>query len=701
MSDTTPELSISSEHALRKRILEILQRTPLAFSLEDLASALHQEGVTNVQTHSLALLLCASEVSFSREREGDVYWHKCWDLCLSGVLAVTPTSVGFLTIPSDPVIESVFLKPNLARQFFHGDTLSCAVRPTRRPGKWTADSAVRTQIRGAFTGRIRRSGDNRFETIPLDTRIRHQFFLLNGAQFSPQNIYCIEPVMTENGDESTPFITLIGADHKRTTFVDAALLEHHWVSTQLPNLKPCDMYTSPSSESLYVDMTGLPFISVTNAIPSMYREHAVHVSSTGSGFSLSVAIADVTRLVKVGGEIDVAASHIAGALHLPFHVEKMLPDAISQQECALSAHAEQPQHALIAQIQIDADGQVRSSQFLLGKVQVSQDCTYSQIQAFCDGEDVSFTPDEQISLSAWIRLSEALLHRQEARKTPLPKVERLDAIISEEGVIKSFTIPTHSFANKMTECIMLEVNVAAGRLLAAHNLGVFKTQSSLSNSQLSPFRQALALAHPDLPVLDCETYEALVALTPLDKWPERLKLKLAKALPKATYSVEPSIFMSQGVDVFASITSPSRRYVDIVNHRCIKHAIGAERITKLVKKTDWLLETAQRGNSFERSMSGIGRAFWHMASTHYLKQLDGTSVTAVITSIKPSTIQVTLNQTSIVMDLSMHIYKPRPFYDSQRQVLVMDNQLELQVGDHVSCRIDFQRNSFFPLSLEL
>ncbi len=115
----------------------------------------------------------------------------------------------------------------------------------------------------------------------------------------------------------------------------------------------------PDSWREYFD--ALQHVPAVDGTDAKDFDDAVFARRTPKGWRLWVAIADVSRYVLPGTALDREAQARATSVYFPGRVIPMLPPVLSDDLCSL--RPDEDRYALIAELVISAEGQMRSSRF--------------------------------------------------------------------------------------------------------------------------------------------------------------------------------------------------------------------------------------------------------------------------------------------------------------------------------------------------
>jgi ribonuclease R len=133
------------------------------------------------------------------------------------------------------------------------------------------------------------------------------------------------------------------------------------------------------------DLRKLPLVTI-DGIDARDFDDAVYAEPTGNGWRLVVAIADVTHYVRPHSALDAEAFNRATSVYLPDRVLPMLPERLSNGICSL--RPDEDRLCMVADMRIDRRGKQQSYEIYPGVMRSQARCTYEEVQAVLDGEDV-------------------------------------------------------------------------------------------------------------------------------------------------------------------------------------------------------------------------------------------------------------------------------------------------------------------------
>ncbi len=286
------------------------------------------------------------------------------------------------------------------------------------------------------------------------------------------------------------------------------------------------------------DLRDIPFVTVDGP-DSRDFDDAIWAEREGDGFRLLVAIADVAHYVRPGSALDREARDRGQSVYFADRVIPMLPARLSDDLCSLRPDADRL--CVIFDIRLDADGHQTAAQIRRGLMRSRMRLTYDQLQMICDGNE-AVPACLSRELIETFRAAHAVLSRQRANRGALV-MERSEIRVTTGAEMNTLTLEQASAheSHRLIENFMLQANSAAARLMKdGHLPGLYR-------------------CHP----------------APAD--PERVRKELLAgtagrdrhSLPAAFYSSDPSPHFALALDSYAHVTSPIRRYADLVCHRAL------------------------------------------------------------------------------------------------------------------------------------
>src|SRR5476649_135892 len=160
------------------------------------------------------------------------------------------------------------------------------------------------------------------------------------------------------------------------------------------------------------DLRKLPLVTIDGEDARDFDD-AVHVSPSGAGYRLVVAIADVAHYVKPGSPLDREALRRATSVYFPGRAVPMLPENLSNGICSLNPNVDRL--CMVCDIALDAGGKPLHAEVYDAVMKSRARLTYTQVAAALDGQPDDTTRPLLEDLSVAYELSKKLTARRSDR----------------------------------------------------------------------------------------------------------------------------------------------------------------------------------------------------------------------------------------------------------------------------------------------
>ncbi len=343
--------------------------------------------------------------------------------------------------------------------------------------------------------------------------------------------------------------TLSGGDPQRSVF-DVMVRKGYWDEDENLDLLRYEIPTEftdevleyastcRSSESDREDLTGLPVLSIDDA-STQDIDDALSAERTEDGYRIGVHITDVADLVPRDSVLDLAARERMSSLYLPDRHIPMLPASLSQNHCALLEG--ERRCAISFFFTLSSDFELLDSRIMPTLIVNRARLSYDEANRLLGTIEQPWAEVLQI-------LNQAVdVFYQRRIDQGAVDLERSVVSIKVDGE-KCIRIMLRDTSTR-SEHIVSELMILANRTAAAYLAGrdmpaIYRTQ-----------------AETDLGDLEQAEHDAVWRFLVLRKM-KPLELSL-KSRPHATL----------GVDTYCQITSPIRRYADLVHQRQLRAAL--------------------------------------------------------------------------------------------------------------------------------
>ena len=247
---------------------------------------------------------------------------------------------------------------------------------------------------------------------------------------------------------------------------------------------------------------------------------------------LGIHIADVAGAIEPDSALDEEAAHRGTSLYLPRHQIPMIPIALSQEALSLKQGCDRPAISLIATL--DQDANLLESRFVQSLIRVEKQWTYDEVNRSFDREP-QFREMERLS-----RILRQRRLKQGALVLSLPEIA---VEVTDQGSIVLHKIEQDTPSRSMVAEFMICYNWLAARFCKEHQIPAIYRRQESPAERLSP---------------EETSYVYYV-------------FKQRRKLSPLSIHTEPKPHSSLGVDMYTTVTSPIRRYYDLLVQRQIRN----------------------------------------------------------------------------------------------------------------------------------
>ncbi len=502
---------------------------------------------------------------------------------IQGRLVGHKDGYGFL-IPDDGSVD-LFINARQMRFAFHDDKVLVRVASIDHRGR--REGAIVEVIEHnthEIVGRLM-SGSGSLFVQPTNTRISQDILIpledVNGAK--PGQMVVVE-ILTQPSSITRPVgrVKEIMGDHMAPGMeIDVAIRNH-----ELPNEWPEEVLqeaakfkTEISADSIQdrLDLRHLPFVTIDGEDAKDFDD-AVYCAPRKGGFTLYVAIADVSHYVRPNTALDEEALNRGNSVYFPGRVIPMLPEVLSNGLCSLNPNVDRL--ALVCEMEISTKGQITHYEFHEAVFRSKARLTYNQVYAMVVENDVELQQkfSECLSHLQVLFTLYHLLHKTRQKRGSIDfDLPETKIIFGEDRKIERIVALQRNDAHRLIEECMLCANICAARYLLKNDCpGLYRVHSGPTPEKLMDLRKFLSVHGLKLPGKEEPTSRDYAKL--LDTIAERpdahvIQTVLLRSLSQAMYEPENKGHFGLAFDAYTHFTSPIRRYPDLLVHRSIRRIL--------------------------------------------------------------------------------------------------------------------------------
>ncbi|SMY33619.1 Exoribonuclease 2 [Photobacterium malacitanum] len=503
-----------------------------------------------------------------------------------GYIKATDRGFGFLETDNK---ESIFIPPIYMKNVMHGDRVIAVLRTEKEREVAEPQELVEQSIT-RFIGRVKLIR-NRLHVIPDHPQLKEAIRARAAKGINPESL--------KEGDWVVAELTrhpLAGTNQPFFCDVTQKITDSNdkiapwWVTLarhQLPNAEPApqDSWTMLDEGIERQDLTDLPFITIDGDSTKDMDDALYTVAKDDGSFEITIAIADPTSYIAVGDKMDDEARERGFTIYLPGRNIPMLPRELSDELCSLIENEKRP--VLCCRVSIDNSGVIQDDISFFGAwIKSHGRLSYNNVSDFLEnGHCDDWTPSPIIEQQILALQGFATLRSDWRMANAVVFPDRPDYRfeLSEDNDVVAIHTDLRRIANRMIEEAMITANICAGRALQEKfATGVFNVHSGFNQEKLDAAMEFITNAEAPFTKEEVVTLEGFSALR---RWLNTLDStyldnRLRKFQAYSEVANVPAPHYAMGLDVYATWTSPIRKYGDMINHRLLKALITGNEPTQ-------------------------------------------------------------------------------------------------------------------------
>ncbi len=404
----------------------------------------------------------------------------------------------------------------------------------------------------------------------------------------------------------------------------------------------------PPESSGRDDLTDIPFVTVDGEDARDFDDAVAAAAKVEGGYRTYIAIADVAHYVRSGGALDRAARKRGNSVYLPGQVFPMLPESLSNGWCSLMPGV--PRGAVVAELDIDASGELTGSNFRRALVLSRARLTYDALEdAARSGSNLPGMERRHIeALYSAFRLLRGARRKRGA--LDIQSVEPSVTLDPATGDVSRFATARQLDSHRLIEEFMVLANTAVARRLMQRRIPLLyrvhdAPRASRTRALQDDLRALTGRARAFSGVISGRRLNEVLEGARGRHNEESVHLAVLRAQSQAEYSPDNIGHFGLGLRHYAHFTSPIRRYSDLTVHRALLHSLGLEPRPALEEDELWIL--AGDLSSKERRSAAAEREACQRYASRYLQRVSAPSMPGRIVSVERFGAFVRLDESGI------------------------------------------------------
>lgn len=691
----------------REFILQIIRDFNAPMSKEDLFKTLAI--VDSEQKEGMRRRLRAME------NEGQLVFtkRKCYALpekldLLKGSVIGHREGYGFLQIEGS---KSDWFIPNIQMQkVIHGDFVLAQPNGYDRKGRSEVRIVRVLESRNKhIVGRFFMEEGIGY-VVPDDSRINRDILIpnefRNGARMGQVVVVELKPRTATFTQLVGKIVEILGENMAKGMETEIAIRNH-----DIPHIFPSAVekqvrkYTDSVPEEAKQgrrDLRTLPLVTIDGEDARDFDDAVFCQRSGDGGWTLWVAIADVSYYVRLRTALDNEAYQRGNSVYFPNRVVPMLPEILSNGLCSLNPQVDRL--CMVCEIRISPQGKMTDYSFYEAVMNSYARLTYTKVAQILAGDELLQQRYHVLvpHLQELHQMYQALLQARYQRGAIDFETIETKFVFNEMGRIECIEPMVRNDAHKIIEECMILANIAAANFMKRHQEpALFRIHAGPSQEKLSAFRAFLRECGLTLKGgINPTTADYAQLLAQVRERPdhELIQTMLLRSLSQAVYHPDNIGHFGLALTEYAHFTSPIRRYPDLTLHRSIKYLLAKQQGSKR-KTTDtggyhYSLEEmdllGDHCSLTERRADDATREVADWLKCEYMQDHVGDEFDGIVSSVTGFGLFVRLDD--LFIDGLVHISTlDNDYYqfDSIKQRLIGENSGTIyRLGDKVKIRVE-------------
>ena len=568
-----------------------------------------------------------------------------------GRLSMSPKGFGFIIpdVRENEEETDVFVPGAALATAMHGDRVIARVTPSETPGRAREGEIIRILVRANthIVGTFERSKAFGFVT-PDSTKIGRDIFVLKkdfgGAKTGSKVVVEITKWPEARRSAEGRVIEVLGKTGDPGVDVLAVMraydLDENFPPDVAAAAAQCPENPLPEEYAGRRDRRDFPIVTIDGE-DTKDIDDGIYAYERDGEFFLGVYIADVSHYVRAGEPLDAEAARRGTSVYLVDRVIPMLPKELSNGICSLNEGVDRL--SMACEMQIGADGEVKSYEIVPCVIHVARRLTYTLVNKVLAGEEPFVSDNEDIRpmLETLRRLREVLRgkrHRRGSIDFELPEIKvKLDAA--------GHPIALERRTGSIGESIIEECMLAANETVARHmelkeEPFVYRVHEAPVSEKIERFQSLLAALGLRLNVDEDGKVRSRDIQQVLDRVKgapeERIIGAVAlRSMQQARYATASLGHFGLAARYYTHFTSPIRRYPDLLVHRLLRETFATGHIPaeKRERLRTVLSEAAEHSSARERIAVEAERETTDMKKIEYMAQFVGETFEGVISGV--------------------------------------------------------------------
>ncbi|MDN3650443.1 VacB/RNase II family 3'-5' exoribonuclease [Reinekea marina] len=492
----------------------------------------------------------------------------------TGTVKGTGKSFGFVVAEDG---TETFLAPDEMSKVFPGDKVTFIIEEQAdNKTKAILESLVNSDLKefmGTFVVRGKAQG-----VEPMQSNFSGWLFVPPSHVNEAKSKQIVKAQVTrhpwETGKAQAKVLETIGDANDNRTWYAMSLLEHDlsMTFTDQETAEATALANGLDITSLdYIDATDIPFVTIDSK-STLDMDDALFAQQTDHGWHLKVAIADASAYLPDSSILDERAKKQLTSCYLPGVTLPMVPTVLSNDAMSLKEGEIKP--ALVFSMDIAKSGEPSNLAITPSLVKNHAKLAYDDVSQWVD---TNSTPDEYAFMNELNDCTLALGNWRQTHANPMVNRPDYRIRVDDNLVVTDIVKESRNSARSMVEEAMIATNYLTA-LWFENSPGLFMSHAGFKGDRHTELKGLLRDFCPSVADEDATTLEGFKRIIQqahqIEDFP--LATLLTKRFERGVWQRTSKPHYGLGLRAYSTVTSPIRKYSDLVMHRLIKQKLKGE-----------------------------------------------------------------------------------------------------------------------------
>ena len=432
-------------------------------------------------------------------------------------------------------------------------------------------------------------------------------------------------------------------------------LPNHWPDAIWEQVMALNYDVSPQEGR--EDIRHLPLVTIDGEDARDFDDAVYCQPKAQCGWTLFVAIADVSYYVPLESPLDHEALRRGTSVYFPGKVLPMLPEALSNELCSLKPHVDR--YCMVAELDFTAKGEREGMRFYPAIMHSNARLTYEKVAHALVHPDQA---DEMIKPVLHPVQDLYSLYQQLAKqrfKRGALEIDSFEVMINldDAGEVQGIKRRDRNEAHKLIEECMLATNQAVAQFIQQQDADtLFRIHEVPSQERINNLRQYFSQSGIQLGGGEAPTgkdfTDALEQAKGRDDAP-LLQMAVLRTMNQAVYTPDNVGHFGLAYEEYVQVTSPIRRYPDLIVHRVLRAVLNKKDPSGHRYQHETLVPLGEVTSMTERRAEDASREAEQMLKCLYMYDKKGECFEGVIATVLGFGFFVTIND--LFVDGLVHI----------------------------------------------